>query len=79
MYKPLVCVYIYVYICTHIQGAGWSGDRILLEARLSAPFQTGPGAHTAFYRKGTVSFPRVNGPGRGADHSPHLVSRLKKE
>ena len=25
--------------------AGWSGDRIPVEARFSAPVQTGPGAH----------------------------------
>jgi len=27
----------------------------------------------------TGSFPRVKWPGRGIDHPPHLVPRLKKE
>ena len=30
-----------------------------LEARFSAPFQTGPGAHTASCKMGTGSFPEV--------------------
>jgi hypothetical protein len=36
---------------------GRSGDRIPVEARFSAPAQTGPGAHPAFYTMGTGSFP----------------------
>jgi len=39
-------------------------------ARFSAPVQTGPGAHTASYTMGTVSFPGVKRPWRGADHPP---------
>ena len=45
-------------------------------ARFSAPVHFGPGAHP--YTKGNESFPRVKRPGRGADHSPNLASRLKK-
>jgi hypothetical protein len=52
--------------------AGWSGDRF------SAPVQTGPGAHPASYTVGTGSFRGVKRSGRGVDHPPHLVPRLKK-
>ena len=52
--------------------AGWSGSRILVEVRLSAPVQTDPGAHPASYTMGTVSFRGGVGglkrPGRGVDH-----------
>ena len=51
----------------------WGGGRF------SAPVQTGPGAHPAFYTMGTGSFPDVKRPGRGVDHPPHLTPRLKKE
>jgi len=44
-----------------------------VEAKFSAPVQTGPGAHTASYRPGTGSFPGVKRPGRGVDH-PHPFS-----
>ena len=39
-------------------------------ARFFAPDQTGPGAYPASYTMGTVSFPGVKRPGRGADHPP---------
>ena len=39
--------------------AGRSGDRIPVEARVSAPVQTGPGAHQASCTMGTGSFPGV--------------------
>ena len=54
--------------------AGWSGDRIPVVARFSAPVQTGSGAHPA-------SFTMVTGssPGRGVDHPPNLAPSLKKE
>ena len=48
-------------------------------ARLSATVQNGPGAHPASYTIGTVFFQGVKRPGRGVDHTPHLVPRLKKE
>ena len=34
------------------------------------PIQTGPGAHPAFYTRGTGAFPEVKRPGRGADRPP---------
>ena len=58
---------------------GWSGDQIPMEARFSAPTQTGPGAHPAFCTMGTGSFPEVKRPVRSADHPPHLAPRLKEE
>ena len=48
-------------------------------ARLSAPVQTGPGAHPASSTVGIGSFPGVKRPGRGVDHPPHLAPRLKEE
>ena len=59
--------------------AGRSGDRFPVEARFSAPVQTGSGAHPASYTMGTVSLPGVKRPGRGLDHPPHLAPKLKKE
>jgi hypothetical protein len=50
--------------------AGWCGDRIPVGARFSSQVQTGPGAHPASCTMGTVSFPGVKRPGRGADHPP---------
>jgi len=58
---------------------GRSGDRIPVEARFSAPVQTRPGAHHAFYTMWTGSFKGVGRPGRGIDHPPALATRLKKE
>jgi hypothetical protein len=46
---------------------GWSGDRIPVGARFSAPVQTGPGAHPASCTMGTGSFSRGRKrPGRDA-------------
>jgi hypothetical protein len=39
----------------------------------SPPVQTGPGAHPDSYKMGSRFFPGVKRPGRGVDHSPHLV------
>ena len=39
--------------------AGWSGDRIPVMARFSAPVQTGAGVHPASCTMGTGSFPGV--------------------
>jgi hypothetical protein len=48
-------------------------------ATFSVPVQTGPGAHPASCTVDTVSVPKVERPGRGDDHPPHLAPRLKKE
>jgi len=52
--------------------AGRYGGRNPVGARLSAPVQTGPGAHIASYTVGTESFPGVKRPGRGVDHPPPI-------
>jgi hypothetical protein len=60
-------------------GAGRSGDLIPVEARFSAPVQTGSGAHPTSYTMSIGSFPGVKRPGRGVDHPPNLTPRLKNE
>ena len=50
--------------------AGRSGDRIPVEARFSAPVQTGPGAHPASCTMRSGSFPGVNS-GRSLTLTPH--------
>ena len=52
--------------------AGRSGDRSPVEARFSAPVQTGPGAHPASFTMGTGSFPGVKS-GQGVTLAPHLL------
>jgi hypothetical protein len=62
--------------------AGRFGDRIPVGARFSAPVQTEPRAHPAFYTMGTDRLylgGRVKRSGRGVDHPPHLAPRLKVE
>ena len=59
--------------------AGRSGERIPVEARFSAPVQTGPGAQPASCTMGTGSFPGVKS-GRGVTLTPYplLVSWSRK-
>jgi hypothetical protein len=57
--------------------AGMSGDRIAVEARFSAPVQTGPRAHPASYTMGTGSLPGVKRLGRGIDHPPLSSAEVK--
>jgi hypothetical protein len=63
-----------------VTGYGLDGPGIesRWRARFSAPVQTGPGAHPAFYRMGTGSFSEVE-IGRGVTLTPHalLVPRSK--
>ena len=47
-------------------------------ARFSAPVQTDGGVYPASCTMGTVSFPGVKRPGRGADHPPHLSTEVMK-
>jgi len=60
--------------------AGWSGDRISVEARFSAPVQTGPVAHPASCTMGTGYFPGVKS-SRDVTLTPHplLVPLVMKE
>jgi hypothetical protein len=53
--------------------AGWSGDRIPVGTRFSAPVQTGPGAYPASYTMGTGSVP-----GWGVDHPPPSSAEVKE-
>jgi hypothetical protein len=46
--------------------------------RLSAPVETGPGAHPASYTMGTGSFTGVKRPGRGVDHPPSSSAEVKE-
>jgi hypothetical protein len=48
-------------------------------ARFFAHVQTGPGAHPASCTMGTVSFPGVKRPGRGADHPPPHSAEVQNE
>ena len=64
--------------CSDWLRTGWSGDRIPLEARFSAPVQTGPWAHPASCTVGTGSFPGVKWQGRGVDHPPPSSAEVKE-
>ena len=59
--------------------AGRAGDRIPVEARFSAPVQTGPGAHPDSCTMGTGSFPGIKS-GRGVRLTPYpfLLLRSRK-
>jgi hypothetical protein len=61
----LNCVCVCVYIWSRR-----SGDQIPVDARFSAPAQTGPGTHPDFYTTGIRSFMGVKRPGRGVEHPP---------
>jgi hypothetical protein len=50
--------------------AGWSGDRIPVEAKFSAPVQTGTGSQSAFCTMGFGSIPRIES-GRVVTLTPH--------
>jgi len=47
-------------------------------ARFSAPVQTGPVAHAAFYNMCTGSFRGVKWPRRGVDHPPPSRAEVKE-
>jgi len=47
-------------------------------ARVSAPIQTGPGVHPAFYTVGTSSFPGVKQPVHGTDNPPPSTTEGKE-
>ena len=49
-----------------------------MEARFSAPVQTGSEAHPASYAMGTGSFPGIKRPGRGVDHPPLSSAEVKE-
>jgi hypothetical protein len=49
-----------------------------VEARFSAPAQTGAGAHPSSGTMGTGSFPGVKRPGCGVDHPPTSRAEVKE-
>jgi hypothetical protein len=49
-----------------------------VEARFSAPVQTGPRAYPASYTMGVGSLLGVNRPGRGVDHAPSSSAEVKE-
>jgi len=49
-----------------------------VEARFSAPVQTGSEAHLSSYTTGTGSFPGVKRPGYGVDHPPPSGAEVKE-
>ena len=78
-------VWVIVYNCwwpvgrdSDSQRAGRSEDRILVEARFSAPVHTGPVAHPASCTTGTESIPRVKRPGRCVGHPPTSSAEVKE-
>jgi len=46
--------------------------------KFSAPIQTSPGAHPTSCTLGTRSFPAVERPGLGIDHSPPSIAEVKE-
>jgi hypothetical protein len=58
-------------------GLGGPGIEFLWQARFSAP-KTRPGAHPAYYKMGTGSFPGVKRPGQGVDHSHPSNTDIKE-
>jgi hypothetical protein len=63
---------LYLSRCPVRDGRSW--DRIPLRARFSAPIQSSPGVHPAFYTMGTgCLFSGVKRPGHGANP---LLSRI---
>jgi hypothetical protein len=58
-------------------GLNGPGIKSRWRATFFAQVQAGPGAHPASCTMGTGSFPGVKWPGRGADHNPLPVPRLK--
>jgi hypothetical protein len=58
--------------------AGRSVDRVPVEARFSAPVQTGPGAHPASCTTGNGYFLGVNGRGVGLTTKPPFSTEVKE-
>ena len=61
--KFIVCIARFPYLFTQMKYSG----------------STGPVANPASYATGTGSFPGVERPGRGVEHTPHLAPRFRKE
>jgi hypothetical protein len=57
---------------------GLDGQGIESRWGFSAPFQTGPGAHPAYYGMGTGPFQEVKRPGPGVNHPPSSSAEVKE-
>jgi hypothetical protein len=57
---------------------GLDGPEMEFRGGISAPVQTGPGAHPASCTKGTGSFPGVKRPEHGVDHPPPSSTEVKE-
>ena len=70
----------FLYIQFRRLAIGWTvrGSSPGVEARFSAPVQTGPGTHPASYAMRTGSFPGVKRPGRVVDHLPSSSADVKE-
>jgi len=68
----IIIIIIIIIILRTVRGSNPGG------ARLSAPVQTGPGAHPTSYKIGTGSFPGVKRPGRGVDHPSPTSAEVKE-
>ena len=70
------------YVCVGHDGSIGIATRSLdwnpVEARFSAPVQTGPGAHPASYTTDTGSFPGVERPGGGVHLPPPSSAEVKE-
>jgi len=66
-----------VGIATELR-TGLFGDWIPVEARFSAPVQTGRETHPPSYTMRTVSFPGVKRPGNGVDHPIPSSAKVKE-
>ena len=49
-----------------------------MEARFSAPVQTGPGTHPASFTVSAGSFPKIERPGRGVNRPPPSNAEIKE-
>ena len=59
-------------------GLDGPGIETRLGAKLSAPIQTDPGAHSASYTIGTGSFRGIKRQERGVDHPPPSSAAVKE-
>jgi hypothetical protein len=75
--QMVISLYVTVFkiaTCYGLDGPG-------IESRcgeISAPVQTGPGAHPDSCTMGTRSFPGVKRPGRDVDHPPQSSAEIKE-
>ena len=84
-----ICIYCFLALVHSLREANLiysdylraarSGYRISVGSRLYATFQTGPGAHPAYYKIGTGYLSRgLRRPGRGVNHPPPSSAEVKE-